>query len=421
MVRFTSKLTLILGLCAALALAKVANEAAVDNRPEVICNNGYCYSRIFRPTTEFQEVLEGQEIPPGLHVQMDFETHRKYAKLMDPEAIQDKDATNSILVVDTDKPGTFQHSVGSEDNLDSSLSSPQLDVQLKDDQENNHSQLEEASRLNLQTAFDSIPELAHLRDPHLEDIQNIEPPAPRQTNHEIFAEQLELVKTSKDNDVVLDALEELLDLAGDMEFGLLLSKGEALKALTTLLDFKGHSQIRSKAALVIGVAIQNHEEAFKAGFKANLHKTLLNRLQLETDETALRRLISAYGNLVRGGGINSGVIQDDDVSRLADVYNKSSDEVFKRRCVYIMSDFADPDYQRQSESTEEGSKSGEAEVEKSVLDVGPWCNSLQKENQTKEDGEKHEDWEIIDRAVELLHASYPETCILTDSKVRDEL
>ncbi|KAG0252465.1 hypothetical protein BG011_006951 [Mortierella polycephala] len=420
MVRFTSKLTLILGLCTALALAKVANKAAVDNRPEVICNNGNCYSRIFRPTTEFQEVLEGQEIPIGLHVQMDFETHRKYAKLMDPEEIQNKDATNSILIVDTDKPGTFQHNVGSEDNLDS-LSPPPLNVQLKDDQENDHSELEEASRLNLQTAFDSIPELAHLRDPHQEDTQNTEPPAPRQTNHEIFAKQLDLVKTSDDNGVVLNALEELLDLASDMEFGLLLSKGDALKALTNLLDFKGHGQVRSKTALVIGIAIQNHEEASKAGFKANLHKTLLNRLQLETDETTLRRLIFAYGNLVRGGGANSGIIQDNDVSRLADVYNKSSDEVFKRRCVYIMSDFADPDYQRQSESTEEESESGKAEVEKSALDVGPWCNSLQKENQTKEDSEKHEDWEVIDRAVELLHASYPETCILTDTKVRDEL
>jgi len=65
MVRFTSKLTLILGLCAAVALAKVSDQAAVDERPQVICNKGHCYPRVFRPTTEFQEILEGQEIPGG--------------------------------------------------------------------------------------------------------------------------------------------------------------------------------------------------------------------------------------------------------------------------------------------------------------------------------------------------------------------
>jgi len=65
MARFTSKLTLVLGLCAAVALANVAKHAAVDTRPEVICNSGGCYPRVFRPTTEFREVLEGQEIPPG--------------------------------------------------------------------------------------------------------------------------------------------------------------------------------------------------------------------------------------------------------------------------------------------------------------------------------------------------------------------
>ena len=65
MARFNSKLALVLGLCAAVALAKTAKEAAIDDRPKVICNDGNCYPRVFRPTTEFQEVLEGQEIPAG--------------------------------------------------------------------------------------------------------------------------------------------------------------------------------------------------------------------------------------------------------------------------------------------------------------------------------------------------------------------
>lgn len=65
MARFRSKLTVVLGLCLALALTKTAHTAAVDERPSVICHQGACYPRVFRPTTEFQEVLEGQEIPSG--------------------------------------------------------------------------------------------------------------------------------------------------------------------------------------------------------------------------------------------------------------------------------------------------------------------------------------------------------------------
>lgn len=74
MARFNSKLALVLGLCAAIALARAAQEAALDDRPKVICNNGSCYPRVFRPTAEFQEVLEGQEIPAGnktLHLALD--------------------------------------------------------------------------------------------------------------------------------------------------------------------------------------------------------------------------------------------------------------------------------------------------------------------------------------------------------------
>ena len=37
----------------------------------------------FIPTKEWQVVKEGQSIPAGLHVRMNFQTHLKEAKLMD--------------------------------------------------------------------------------------------------------------------------------------------------------------------------------------------------------------------------------------------------------------------------------------------------------------------------------------------------
>ena len=102
------------------------------------------------------------------------------------------------------------------------------------------------------------------------------------------------------------------------------------------------------------------------------------------------------------------------------------DDSFRRKCVYIMSDFADPDFQPVPEDDTKntsGSSNDTTEVkpvEKINLDVGPWCESLQQETETSK-SEEHDDWEIVQKAVGLLHASYPETCILTDNKTRDEL
>ncbi|KAF9099104.1 hypothetical protein BGX29_007297 [Mortierella sp. GBA35] len=439
MARFRSKLTLVLGLCLALALTKTAHAAAVDERSQVICRQGNCYPRVFRPTTEFQEVLEGQEIPGGLHVQMDFETHKKFAKLMDPADIQEKPATDSILVVDTDTPGTFQHQVGSNNNHLDAMP-PILDIQQPDG-EADFAQLEENSRMNLQTAFDSIPEL---RQQEQEQEQDRKPAAEaaapvnaQKSDHQLYMELVETLNTNQNNVEVAQALEELADLASDMDFGLQLSEGEGLRTLVKHVRCTSKDRIvcddqrrvRSTAALVIGTAIQNHAKAQESAYKHNLHKVLLTQLEVETDSQVLRRLMFAYSSLVRGS--QHGFIQDDDIIRLANVYNKSTDSQFRRKCVYLMSDFADPDMQfipaeNSNDTTSTGissssSDNGAIAEDVAPVDVGPWCETLQQENKTSQDGEIHEDWEIIDRAVELLHASFPDTCILAGARSKDEL
>ncbi|KAF9902977.1 hypothetical protein BX616_001749 [Lobosporangium transversale] len=469
MVRFTSKLTLVLGLCAALALANTANHAAADIRSDIICRNGACYPRVFRPTTEFQEVLEGQEIPGGLHVQMDFETHRKFAKLMDPEieASSKKDATNSILVIDTDSPGTIQkHQVGG--GGENNNMPPPIDLKHPDGEltSEDSAQMEENSRMNLQTVFDSIPELANLKDngnqQQQQQKQETKPPVVplfkgNQGDHQTFTEQMEILKTNKDPESLLSAMEELADLASDMEFGLRLTNGEDLKTLVGFLGCKKDNTeaechetrlLRSKSALIIGNAVQNHEKAQSAGYKNSLHKTLLTHLETETDAQVLRRLIFAYGSLVRGSSSDKDFIQDEDISRLAKIYSKSTDPLFRRKCIYVMSDFADPDMQFISPNNDtdtDNIQSGEKHIVTNVQDdnsknnhtktmtviekvapnVGPWCESLQQENQSsegrRENSEKDGDWEIIERAVELLHASYPETCVLVNDRIKDEL
>jgi nucleotide exchange factor SIL1 len=40
---------------------------------------------VFRPTAEWQEIVEGQKVPAGLHYRINLETGKKEAKLLSEE------------------------------------------------------------------------------------------------------------------------------------------------------------------------------------------------------------------------------------------------------------------------------------------------------------------------------------------------
>lgn len=51
---------------------------------DVICNlnTGACYPLVFSPTTEFKDILPGQQVPKGLHISINLETGAKQAKII---------------------------------------------------------------------------------------------------------------------------------------------------------------------------------------------------------------------------------------------------------------------------------------------------------------------------------------------------
>lgn len=64
----------------------------VNTEGEIICspkNPTDCYPKIFEPTEEWQNIREGQDIPPGLHVRLNIDTLTREAKLMDPSEEED--------------------------------------------------------------------------------------------------------------------------------------------------------------------------------------------------------------------------------------------------------------------------------------------------------------------------------------------
>ncbi|KAI1756984.1 hypothetical protein F4782DRAFT_210271 [Xylaria castorea] len=78
---------------------------------ELIChtdNPAECYPKVFSPTEEFQVVHDDQDLPPGLHVQLDVQTGRKQAKLYNPNeenpALAGLPVNQEVIVVDAKAP-----------------------------------------------------------------------------------------------------------------------------------------------------------------------------------------------------------------------------------------------------------------------------------------------------------------------------
>ncbi|KAK6203064.1 uncharacterized protein RJT21DRAFT_104039 [Scheffersomyces amazonensis] len=86
-----------------LLLVVVAGQI-VDTDEELICspsNPKDCYPKLFKPTSKWQQIREGQDIPAGLHVRLNIDTLHKEAKLMEPSE-DDQVSQNDIVVVAED-------------------------------------------------------------------------------------------------------------------------------------------------------------------------------------------------------------------------------------------------------------------------------------------------------------------------------
>ncbi|KAG0252694.1 hypothetical protein DFQ27_007897 [Actinomortierella ambigua] len=438
MVRLFKRAVVILGLCAAVAMAnappshkvQVKNEdtrsAPIDvvldsESGDIICREGSCYPRAFVPTHEFKEILEGQQIPPGLHVQMDFATHKKYAKLMDPnEKVDPSDPRNAVLVVDTDQTGTQHHDLSD---------STQATFDTNDQQQEAKQEPSGGATI-------------------LNDLPEFHKPNPRLTldDHAAFTEYLSVIESADSALTHVEmALEELGELVSEMDFGLRLAQGSGLRSVMELLVCHPDTAaqglcdrervLRSNAALVVGNAVQNHPAVQKAAIHLDLHRHLLTLMTAESDLMVARRLVTAFGNIVRG---NQDILTNEDILNLATAFSNSTDPTFRRKCAVFMADFADPDMRKMA-ATAGGAGEGTNEqgpqdpissqreqpspvpswippeeineqepAQPLIVDVGPWCEVLSESLFNSKDSSSSR--EAIADAVEMLAKTFPDSC-----------
>ncbi|CAK7270127.1 nucleotide exchange factor sil1 [Sporothrix epigloea] len=115
--KMVSFFLIVAAVFAVLATATVPptkdSHSDVASERQMICHSDVaadCYPKVFEPTTEFQQVHEDQDLPPGLHVRLNIYTGSREAKLNDPSedlpaGLAGLPVDSSVVLVDQPEGG----------------------------------------------------------------------------------------------------------------------------------------------------------------------------------------------------------------------------------------------------------------------------------------------------------------------------
>jgi nucleotide exchange factor SIL1 len=210
----------------------------------------------FVPTREFQKVLEGQSIPPGLHVKMDLATGEKFAKLIDDEDHTVQNRQSALVVQETDAqmflkdlkltpegvPYEFRHA--KKVHLYSSKGNKELQSSDTKETEEIPSNTSEGSKSSSTTKNDRI---------------NVSPADFARMQG--LVEKLELWSQSPQTTLTEDlddTLSDLEDIVHDYSIGIKFTESNGFNILLSMMR-QGEIPLRKKAALVLGSSVQVSE------------------------------------------------------------------------------------------------------------------------------------------------------------------
>jgi nucleotide exchange factor SIL1 len=291
---------------------------------DLICpdSGAECYSKHFIATHEFQRILPGQDIPPGLHVRLDVQTGEKEAKLYVPG---ENATTNDVVVV----PG---------ETTSGEVEAPEL----------------------------ALPADAPLEKPL--KLTTPKPPKTVNTDLGVFEIALESLKGNP----TADALSPLEELVHDSYWGhRLTSAPGAVTDLLAILD-SSDASLRAAAALTLGAALSNNPKALHSAVEVKgLQEKITTALEKETDQTATKRLLFLLGQVLWDEGVLSEFTSKGGVKMLENVWQKGKGEVRGRIAVVLEDAFLNADMR-------EGGV-----IRKNI--VKPMCATMQSEAMKKQD------------------------------------
>lgn len=289
---------------------------------ELICPTEHeadCYPRVFSPTKDFQDIKEGQDLPPGLHVRMNIYTGQKEARLNIP--MEGEEAGSELEGIP----------------------------------------VEQAMVVVEQPEEESVPEQQALRDkvpqqpPPYEAAGKIPQPPPS-AGGEVGTFQKAMLTVQMEGRAFDSALDDLSELSHDIYYGVEIAKdGPLIEKLVCLILGSGsekfpakESKRDSKAASILASAIQNNPTALKeiadmgrlvmypscgavvidptTGTAANFVGTLRSRLGGEKDPSVLKSKVTAISGLLRDPSIRREFLDTKGMELLLAIWLKKGEQ-----------------------------------------------------------------------------------------------
>ncbi|KAG2733731.1 hypothetical protein G9P44_003256 [Scheffersomyces stipitis] len=224
-----------------LLFIAAAAASIVDTETDLICspqNPTDCYPRIFVPTSEWQNIREGQDIPAGLHVRLNIDTLQREAKLMEPEQAN-SDSDSGIVLV----PGEEVHDVPEDLAQD--------EIQRK---------INEFRQQKLQKQAEPYQDQSH------DQIHNHNIHSSHKVNHDDLTSfdsaVAEIISFSGDNSRLSQALDTLIDLSHDIEFGVKLTASrDIFDSLLEIGQSHKDDEITEKVYRIMGASLRNNPDS----------------------------------------------------------------------------------------------------------------------------------------------------------------
>ncbi|KAK7204698.1 hypothetical protein BZA70DRAFT_279794 [Myxozyma melibiosi] len=402
------------GLCyitCAIASAVALVGAVEADSNGMICpddGSGACYSQEFVPTEEFQQVKPGQNLPPGVHVRLNFETGVREAKLLAPEGADDDEDSTAVVVVPGGESVTVETS--EEDDAGASQDTDSFTAEEEQQDRNIWGQFSYSHKPNPHISlsdhedFESTLAYALSAGKVPEDDSTAESATVPPTSSE-------LAEAATDSEgpyaVLLTALRTIEDYAHEIDFGIKLADPETVTDFLAILGSHPHAPVRALAARVIGSSLRNNAPALDIAAPARVVSYLLSALESENDAEVRKRIMFALASSIHGRfGRQEFWSQNGGEILRRKFYTDGVGEDYMGRCgTFVEDSFVN------SESESSSASQASNEIQK---EMGLWCaafqDALSQDNISSTDAR-----DKIFSALSAIKSKYPTYCPVQDS------
>ncbi|CUM55282.1 Nucleotide exchange factor SIL1 [Debaryomyces fabryi] len=244
----------------------------VNTNGELICapnNPTDCYPKIFEPTTEWQIIREGQDIPAGLHVRLNMETSAREAKILDPS--EETEGSSELMV-------NAEHNNDNSDNVDLSNEDQANEIQQKIKEFKQAQGKSKVSTGDLNDFLSSVDEVQQYLQ-------------------------------GGDASRLSTALDTLIELSHDLEFGVKLTQDSSVfRSLFDVSKLVQDKELQEKVYRIMGSSLRNNPDAVTNVLNnqdARFVQGLFDKLNSDASDVIKKRILGIIHALTQNSHFNA--------------------------------------------------------------------------------------------------------------------